>query len=226
MDSGSAFKKGRVIAFSLGTLAWLSVVLQCCLSVQLALHNGRSIGDGLATFFSYFTVLTNLLVCLSLTASLIGTSSAFGRWFSRPAVIAGIATSIAFVGLSYHFLLRNIWSPQGAQLVADCLLHYVLPALYVLYWWFACSKAGLRWLHPLFWSLYPTAYLVYALVRGSMVGSYPYPFIDAAKLGYGQTMLNSFGLLLAFIALGMVFVALGRRAHVAAGSEMKRNVHT
>jgi len=65
-------------------------------------------------------------------------------------------------------------------------------------------------MHPLIWSVYPTMYLVYALIRGSIVGSYPYPFIDAAHLGYGRTMLNSIGLLLVFIVLGFLFLALNR----------------
>jgi len=206
MNSGS--RKNRAIA--LVAIAWFGVLLQCCLSLQLAAQNGKSIGSGLESFFSYFTVLTNMLICVSLTLSLTGPSSATGKWFSRPGVVAGIATSIAFVGLSYHFLLRNAWNPQGAQLLADVLLHYVVPSLYVLYWWFDSSKAVLRWTHPLLWSVYPTIYLVYALIRGSIVRSYPYPFIDVAGLGYGRTMLNSLGLLFAYIALGLIFVALDR----------------
>ncbi len=212
--------KNGMFALLLATLAWFAVLLQCYISLQLATQKGMSIGGGLGIYFSYFTVLTNLLICVSLTFSLAGPSSTLGQWFSRPEVITGIATSIAFVGLSYHFLLRNIWHPQGAQLLADTLLHYVVPALYVLYWWFGFSKAALRWAHPLFWSAYPSVYLVYALIRGSVVGSYPYPFIDAAALGYGRTMLNSFGLLFLFIALGLAFVALGRarqRAHGVTG---------
>ena len=63
---------------------------------------------------------------------------------------------------------------------------------------------------PLFWSIYPTMYLIYALIRGRPVGSYPYPFIDAGDLGYGRTLLNSIGLLFVFLALGALFVALGR----------------
>jgi hypothetical protein len=205
-----ALRKNTAFAWSLMTLAWCSVLLQCFLSLQLSTQNGKSIGGGLATFLSYFTVLTNLLICVSLAFSLIRPSSAPGKWFSRPQIIAGIATSIAFVGLSYHFLLRNTWNPQGAQLLADVLLHYVVPALYVLYWWVEYSKAPLRWMHPLLWSVYPTMYLVYALIRGSMLGIYPYPFINVAHLGYERTMLNSVGLLIVFIALGMLFVALSR----------------
>jgi hypothetical protein len=202
--------KPRVFALSLATLAWFSVLLQCYLSLQLASQNGKSIGSGLTVFLSYFTVLTNLLVCVSLTLSLMASATSSDKWFSRPSVVAGIATSIAFVGLSYYFLLRHTWNPQGAQLLADVSLHYVIPALYVLYWWFVSSKAALRWTHPLFWSLYPVLYLVYALIRGGIVGSYPYPFIDVSKLGYGRTMLNSLALLFGFLALGLLFVALGR----------------
>jgi hypothetical protein len=202
--------KHRALSISLAVLAWGGVLLQCYLSLRLAADNGKSIGSGLGSFLSYFTVLTNVLVCASLTASLIGPSSSLGLWFSRPDVVAGIAASIAFVGISYHFLLRNTWNPQGAQLLADVVLHYAVPALYVLYWWFEFSAAALRWMHPVVWSVYPTVYLIYALIRGSIVGSYPYPFIDVARLGYGRTMLNSIGLLCAFIGLGLVFVALGR----------------
>jgi hypothetical protein len=206
----SASGRPKVFALSLATLAWFSVLLQCYLSLQLASQNGKSIGSGLMVFLSYFTVLTNLLICVSLTLSLMASSTSSDKWFSRPSVVAGIATSIAFVGLSYYFLLRHTWNPQGAQLLADVSLHYVIPALYVLYWWFVPSKAALRWTHPLFWSLYPVVYLVYALIRGSIEGSYPYPFIDVARLGYGRTMLNSLALLCGFLALGFLFVALGR----------------
>jgi hypothetical protein len=206
----SASGKSRAFALSLATLAWFGVLLQCYLSLQMAARNGKSIGGGLESFLSYFTVLTNLLISVSLTFSLSAPSSTLGKWFSRPSVVAGIATSIGFVALSYHFLLRHVWNPQGAQLLADVLLHYVIPALYILYWWLDFSKAALRWMHPLFWSAYPIVYLVYALIRGGIGGSYPYPFIDVAALGYGRTMINSLGLLVVFIALGLLFVALSR----------------
>jgi hypothetical protein len=71
-------------------------------------------------------------------------------------------------------------------------------------------KTALRWVQPLYWSAYPVAYLAYALIRGRIVGSYPYPFIDVADLGYRRTLLNSLGLLFMFISLGLLFVALGR----------------
>jgi hypothetical protein len=209
----SSTPKHKAFAIVLAALAWGGVLLQCYLSLRLSADNGNSIGAGLGNFLSYFTVVTNLLICVSLTASLIGPSSALGQWFSRPFIVTCIAVSIAFVGLSYHLLLRNTWNPKSAQLVADTVLHYAVPVIYVIYWWFESATPILRWRHPLAWSIYPTVYLIYALIRGSVAGSYPYPFIDVAHLGYGRTVLNSFCLLFAFIAMGFVFVALGRARH-------------
>jgi len=206
-----ASQNNRALGLFVALVAWCSVLLQCGLSLQLATQNGKSIGSGLEVFFSYFTVLTNLLICVSLTLSLTAPSSSLGRWFSRPSSVTGIATSIAFVGLSYHLLLRHTWNPQGVRLLADVMLHYVVPALYLLYWWLTASKAVISWMNPVTWSIYPTLYLVYALVRGNILGSYPYPFIDAAALGYGRTLRNAVGLLFVFIALGCGFVALSRR---------------
>ncbi|WP_292448971.1 Pr6Pr family membrane protein [Methylibium sp.] len=191
-------------------VASAGVLLQFYLSLRLASANGQSLAFGVASYFGYFTILTNLLVCLALALPLLARASAGGRFFERPSVAAGVATSIAFVGLAYHLLLRHIWAPQGLQWLADVLLHYAVPALYVLYWWFVLPKAPLRWTDPLVWSGYPAAYLAYGLARGAAIGSYPYPFIDVAAIGYRQTAINAVGLLIAYIGLGFVLVALGK----------------
>jgi hypothetical protein len=207
MNSAESPRRGMVIA--LAALAWFSILLQCFLSLQSAILSGKSAASGIVGFLGYFTVLTNLLVCISLTAPLISGTSA-GKFFSRADVTAGVATSILFVGLAYHFLLRNTWNPQGLQLFATILLHYVIPALYLLHWWFNSPRVALYWVQPVIWGAYPTLYLIYALIRGRILGSYPYFFIDAAAIGYGRTLINGVGLLCVFIALGLIMVALGR----------------
>ena len=55
------------------------------------------------------------------------------------------------------------------------------------------------------------AYLVYALVRGAITGTYFYPFLDAGALGLGQVLINSAVLSVAFLAAGAAVVATGRR---------------
>jgi hypothetical protein len=204
------YRKNKTLVMALAALAWFGVLLQLYITLHSTMENGKGIVGGIVSFLGYFTILTNLLVCISLTMPLVSPSSAPGRFFARSDVTAGVATSITFVGLAYHFLLRNTWNPQGLQLLADVLLHYVMPALFLIHWWFNFPKGALRWNHPLIWSLYPTAYLVYVLLRGPLIGNYPYGFIDPHAIGYERTMMNAVGLLLVFIALGLILVLLGR----------------
>ena len=204
------YPKNRALIMALAVLAWFSVLLQLFVTLHSTIEHGNGIVGGLVSYLGYFTILTNLLVCISLTIPLVAPASASGGFFARSDVTAGVATSIAFVGLAYYFLLRKTWNPQGLQLLADILLHYVMPMLFLIYWWFNFPKGALRWFYPVIWGLYPTVYLIYVLIRGSIIGNYPYGFIDPHAIGYQQTMVNAFGLLLAFVALGQVLVVLGR----------------
>ena len=203
------YQKNRSLVLALAALAWFSVLLQLMITLHSNVLNGKGVVGGIVSYLGYFTILTNLLVCLSLTLPPAWPTAA-GRFFARSDVTAGVATSIAFVSLAYHFLLRNTWNPQGLQLVADVLLHYLMPALFLLYWWFNFPKGALRWIYPVIWGLYPTVYLGYVLIRGRIIGNYPYGFIDPNAIGYQRTMINAVGLLLVFIALGLLLVALGR----------------
>jgi len=204
------YPKSRSLVMVLAALAWFGVMLQLFVTLHSTLLNGKGVVGGIVSYFGYFTILTNILVCLSLTLPLTGPSTAAGRFFARSDATAGTATSIVFVGLAYHFLLRNTWNPQGLQLLADILLHYVMPALFLLHWWFNFPKGALRWTYPLIWGLYPTVYLGYVLIRGQLIGNYPYGFIDPNAIGYQRTMINAVGLLFVFILLGLLLVALGR----------------
>lgn len=193
---------------ALAIIAWAGVLLQFWLSINLALANGKTVGDGVVVFLGYFTVLSNLFVALTATLPLLVGSSRLGRWFGKPTVLGCATTSIVLVGIAYHLLLRNVWAPQGLQLLADVVLHYVVPISALAYWVAYPPRVDLRFLAPLAWCVYPIGYIVYAFTRGEMLGSYPYHFIDVASLGYRQAMLNGFGLLIAFIVLGVVVVAI------------------
>ena len=192
---------------AIALLVWFGVVLQLVLSLQLAAANGKSIGQGLIVYFGFFTVLTNILVGLTLTWPLAAPRSRFGQFFAGASLRAAVAANILFVGIAYHLLLRHIWQPQGWQWLADMLLHYATPAIFCLHWGLTRPKTPLSWTDPLLWCLYPAAYFAYALARGPLVNSYPYPFIDVTTLGYGQTLLNALAMMVAFYLLSLMLVA-------------------
>lgn len=206
--------KARSFAILIAVTGWVAVLLQLYLSTRLTLANGRTPAWALVVYFGYFTVLTNWLVCLAMTWPLLAPASAPGRFFARPAAIGGVTASIVFVGIAYHLLLRQAGALHGLHAVANVLLHYVTPILMLIYSLVVLRGVKLVWTAPLWWSIYLALYFIYALIRGAVIGSYPYGFIDVGELGYPATLRNGVVLLLAFLVLAyllMLVWRIGRR---------------
>lgn len=199
----------RAIVFA-AVLGWGGLGLQLYLIFQVRLDLGASLLGGVVNFFSYFTVLSNTLAAAALTAAGSPGHTAVARWFKRPWVAAGITVSIVLVGLAYNLLLRHLWQPEGLQRVADEILHDVMPVLFALYWWWAVPKGYLKVRHVLAWMVYPVAFFCYTLIRGSVIGTYPYPFLDVGELGFARVWMNAVGMLAAFVSLALLLVVVDR----------------
>ncbi|MGH9379303.1 MAG: Pr6Pr family membrane protein [Thermoanaerobaculia bacterium] len=197
-------------------IAWGALALQLGLTLRSVVAGGRSIAMGIVIYLGYFTILTNILVAVALTAPLVAPASSLGRFFTRPVAATGVAMPIAVVCVVYHLLLREIWDPEGWQLVADLALHYVVPVLFVASWWLAVRKDGLGWADLPKWMLYPAGYLAYMLLRGAAIGHYPYPFLDARMLGLIRTLGNAALLLLGFAGAGVLFLTAARLGRTSA----------
>lgn len=197
----------RTFAVVASIIGWGAVCLQLALSIRLGIANGGGVIGGVAAYLGYFTVLTNIIAAFALTAPLVAPQSRAGGFFARPSVISGVAASIAVVGIVYSLVLRKTWDPQGWQLVADRLLHDVMPLVFLVYWWLAVPGRSVRWTNIPTWAMYPLLYLVYALLRGAVTGWYPYPFIDVSTLGYGRTMVHSMVVLVGFCLVSLLLVA-------------------
>lgn len=201
----------RIYAAIGACLGWFALLLQLYLMlVQSPAHGAARLGTVIA-FFSFFTVLTNLFVALVFTAVGFRPAGPWGQFLRRPAVQASAVVYIAVVGVVYWQFLKHLWDPQGAQWLADTLLHTWLPLGYVLYWFVFAPRDGLRWTDAVVWLAYPGVYLIYILARGAASGLYPYPFIDVGDLGYGTVFVHAALLLLVFLGLGLTIVGVGRR---------------
>ena len=200
--------RGRRIHAAIGAAAaWVGLVLQYAILVR-----GSELGPVGATirFFSYFTILTNVLVACTFTAIVLERRDHEG-FFTRMSVQSGIALAIALVGVAYSLLLRRIWDPQGWQRVADHLLHDAVPVLFVAFWVMWVPKAELRPAMVWRWALYPVTYFAYAILQARFTNWFPYPFIDVPSLGYAAVIRNALVILALFVAAGLVMVVAGRR---------------
>jgi acetyltransferase-like isoleucine patch superfamily enzyme len=200
----------RAATFLTG-LVWLALALQLYLILDVRWSMGASVVGGLVHFFSYFTVLSNTLAASVLTARLWPAPTALGRWLRSPALAGCALVSILLVGLGYNLLLSHYWAPQGAQWLANAVLHQLMPPAFLAFWWWCVPKGALRWRHLALWAVYPLLWYGFTVLRGWSVGVWPYPFLDAFELGVTQALLNALGLFGVFCLGGYGLIALDRR---------------
>jgi hypothetical protein len=191
----------------LAVSGWFALIAQFYLII---VNRVASIPETITRYFSFFTILTNLIVAVCCTFILLKPTSNTGRFFSRPDTLTAIAVYITVVGIVYNTVLRFLWNPQGLQLIVDELLHSAIPVLFIVTWFILTRKTVFKWKRIFPWLLYPLAYIMYILIRGAFSGFYPYPFINVTELGYNKVLVNCVGLLSVFLFLSLSFVAIGR----------------
>jgi hypothetical protein len=191
------------------------VFIALCVGLQYALtvHGGSfaAVGASSVKFFSFFTILTNLLAAAALLVPLVAPRSWLGEFLSRPSVRTVVAGYLIMVGTVYFLLLRDLSHRQGFSLLLEQTLHYVTPPLFVVDWALFVPKRNVDWRVGFGALGFPLAYVVWILVHGALTGWYPYPFLDVSELGYPVTLLNVAGLIAIFLALEVALVAVGQR---------------
>ena len=203
-----ASKAERVLQALGALIGWFAVFAQLYLIIE---NRVASVPETIVRFFSFYTILTNILVATCLTISFLKPSSRLGIFFNRYTTVTALTVYITVVGIVYNLILRTLWQPEGMQRLVDELLHSVIPVLFIIYWIIVRPKNKVEWKRAFNWLLYPLVYLVYILLRGKFSGFYPYPFVDVTKLGYSQVLMNCCYLFLAFLIISFMFILIARR---------------
>ncbi len=125
-------------------------------------------------FLSFFTIQSNLLAAGTL---LLVVTRPEGPWLSW---LRGLATLCMVVtGIVFSVLLSGLPADQLTAVPWDnTVLHYLVPIWFALDWALGPPSPPVPFRSALLWLLYPMAYVAYSLVRGPLVGWYPYPFLD------------------------------------------------
>ena len=184
-------------------IGWFALIVQFYLQINSGIAPKAEL---LIRFFSYFTILTNLLVTVCSTILVLKPNSSFGKFFQKEQTLTAVTIYIVVVGIVYNVILRSIWDPQGMQRVVDELLHLIIPILFLLYWLIFVKKDHLQYKNAFPWLIYPFVYAVFAFIRGAFSGFYPYPFIDINKLGINKVLLNTVLLTAFFLLLSLLLI--------------------
>lgn len=121
----------RFISLIGAVIGWFAIIIQLYLIIA---NRVVSVPGTLLRFFSFFTINTNILVALCFTFIFLKSKSRLGKFFQQPSTITAIVVYITIVGIVYNVILRSTWDPQGLAMVADELLHSLIPVLFIFFW--------------------------------------------------------------------------------------------
>lgn len=199
--------KEKALQVFVALAGWFALVAQFYL---ILVNRQAPVTETIIRYFSFFTILTNLLVAYSYSLCLLAPGSGQAAFFSRPQVRTAITVYILVVGIVYNSILRFLWNPQGLQWFTDELLHTVIPLACLAGWFFFLNKASLQWKQVFPWLLYPFLYAVYIFIRGAFSGFYPYPFINAAAIGWQKAFLHAGYLTVFFFFMSLLLLGIAK----------------
>ena len=204
--------RARTVNVAVAAIAWFAVVFQLVLVLQgsavLVEEDPPGRAESIYRFFAYFTIQSNLLVAISSTV--LAREPELDRPGWRVVRLAGLV-GITVTGLVHFFLLRPLLDLDGADWLADKVLHMVVPVLAVAAWAWVGPRPRVTWREAAYALVWPLAWLAWTLVVGQVDGWVPYPFLDADEEGWASVGVVSVGITVLFLAIFALFAWLDRK---------------
>jgi hypothetical protein len=171
-----------------------------------------------ANYFAYFTNQSNAagVVVLALGAWLSFRRTFDPGWLMTARMLTATFTIISGIvfGLivsqagDYNYRIVVPWSSQ--------LLHFWIPSYVITDWIFAPGRTAIPWRRVWLVLIYPLVWGGFTMLRGSIVGWYPYFFLDPGQVsGPLEFSAYSGAILLVITGLAAGLIALSRRGQAA-----------
>lgn len=192
----------------IAALAGVGVILE----YGLMIHNQSwaTFGPTTIKYVSYFTMVSNILAALVLTAPLAAPTARVAVWAETSATRIAVAVYVAVTAVIYHALLAGLWDPKGLTLASTTILHTLTPAAFLIDWLLRGGQGAALWSAALKALPLPALYGAWTLIHGALSGFYPYGFLNVAQHGYPAVLATMIVLFLGFLGLALAFTALHR----------------
>ena len=159
-------------------------------------------------FFSYFTIQSNLI---AIAVFLVGVA----WWRTAPTPVWELVRGAAVVYMTvtlvvFAFLLSNT-NVDTALPWVNTVVHQIMPIAVIADWLIDPPRDRIPFTTSLRWLTFPLVWTAYTLVRGAIVGWYPYPFLDPANGGYASVAVYIVAILAFGVALCAVVAWVGNR---------------
>ncbi|MBC7290015.1 MAG: Pr6Pr family membrane protein [Actinotalea sp.] len=199
--------RARLLHGAVAALCWLSLAVDVVVLPLTPPERPASLLARYVELFSYFTILSVLLV--GVVSTLLALDPARDGRLLRVLRLDSLVC-IAVTGVVYHLLLRATHEVEGAHVLTNLLDHTVIPVLALLVWLLVGPRPRTDARTALLAVVLPLLWVAWTFARGAVVGSYPYPFLDVTEIGAAATAVNTAGVAVGFLLLAAVVTALER----------------
>jgi hypothetical protein len=157
-------------------------------------------------YLTFFTIISNLIAT---TVFLVGAA----RWRSERSATWDLVRGAAVVymtvtGVVFAVLLSGTNVDTAIPWV-NSVVHELMPIVVIADWLVDPPRARLTLRQGGVWLAYPLVWIIYELIRGSIVGKYHYPFLNPANGGYPIVLLYCVAILVFMLVVCSVVVWLG-----------------
>ncbi|MFO7299387.1 MAG: Pr6Pr family membrane protein [Actinomycetes bacterium] len=159
-------------------------------------------------FFTFFTVLSNLLAMVVLLEG--GRRMLSGRP-PVPDMVRGAAVvymTVTFI--VFALLLRGLQEELQTHVEwVDTVFHRLTPVVLMIGWVVDPPRERITFRRSLRWLVFPIVWVVFTMIRGAIDGRYPYPFLDPENGGYGTVAVYMVAITVLFVLVCWAVSASG-----------------
>lgn len=191
-----AVPRAAVAVLVLAALAWSS--LEAARAGTLPQH------------VSFFTNQSNFAFALVMLAMAILPQARPPRWWEH--LRGAVVFYLAMTGIIYALLVAPLdellrWDIGWQGIV----LHRLAPVVAVADWLLTPRRRSPGRARLLTWQIYPVLFLAATWIRGAVTGWYPYAFLDPTASSWGQVLLTTAVVLIAFLTIALAIHLLEGR---------------
>ena len=169
-------------------------------------------------FWSAFTSQGNVLIALVLAlGGIFLVCDIWARhWWDL--VRGAMVTYAVTIFMVHRFLVdgtqRSSDGVSSYEPWASDVLQVWVPLFVLLDWMLDPPDSAITWRQALAWLLYPVAFCISSLIRGTMVDWYPYDFLDPGESGgWTGIVLNLAAIIVGILVIGVVVATVGNFRH-------------
>jgi hypothetical protein len=162
----------------------------------------------LIDLLSYFTIWSQIVVAVVMTL-LWQNPARDGKWIRIFRIDALLMITVT--GVVYNLLLGPNYPPVGLNKISSPIEHTITPLLTVFIFFVAGPRGWFNKKAVAAALALPISYIFYTLIRGAIIGAYPYDFFDVTSYGYAYVITFVLGILAASLIVMSLYWAIDRR---------------